>query len=99
LFLFLYHVLGDHPRGNSAKRLTTPANFPRGNDYMIIVSALVSARTHTHIHTHTHTQAYIHIHVHVNVHTNTLLSEERPVRRADKFTAICEPIVYTVWDP
>jgi hypothetical protein len=24
---------------------------------------------------------------------------ERPVLRADNLTAICEPIVYTVWDP
>jgi hypothetical protein len=23
----------------------------------------------------------------------------RPVRRADKLTAICEQIVYTMWDP
>jgi hypothetical protein len=28
-----------------------------------------------------------------------LVSRERPVRRADKLAAICEPIVYTMWDP
>jgi hypothetical protein len=28
-----------------------------------------------------------------------LESTERPVRRAANFTAICEPIVYTMWDP
>jgi hypothetical protein len=26
-------------------------------------------------------------------------SKVRPVRRADNFTAIYEPIVYTMWDP
>jgi hypothetical protein len=26
-------------------------------------------------------------------------SEVRPVRRADILVAICEPIVYTMWDP
>jgi hypothetical protein len=26
-------------------------------------------------------------------------SRARPVRRADNVTAICEPIVYTLWDP
>jgi hypothetical protein len=26
-------------------------------------------------------------------------SRARPVRRADNLTAICEPIVYTMWDP
>jgi hypothetical protein len=26
-------------------------------------------------------------------------SKVRLVRRADKFTAICEPILYTMWDP
>jgi hypothetical protein len=28
-----------------------------------------------------------------------LWSRERPVRRADNLTAICEPTVYTIWDP
>jgi hypothetical protein len=28
-----------------------------------------------------------------------LESRARPVRMADNLTAICEPIVYTVWDP
>jgi hypothetical protein len=26
-------------------------------------------------------------------------SKVRRVRKADNFTAICEPIVYTMWDP
>jgi hypothetical protein len=26
-------------------------------------------------------------------------SRARPVRKADNLTAVCEPIVYTVWDP
>jgi hypothetical protein len=26
-------------------------------------------------------------------------SKARPVRRADNLTAVCEPIVYTMWDP
>jgi hypothetical protein len=26
-------------------------------------------------------------------------SRARPVRMADKFTAVCEPIVQTMWDP
>jgi hypothetical protein len=26
-------------------------------------------------------------------------SRMRPARRADNLTAICEPIVYTMWDP
>jgi hypothetical protein len=26
-------------------------------------------------------------------------SEVRPVRKADNLTAICEPTVYTMWDP
>jgi hypothetical protein len=26
-------------------------------------------------------------------------SRALPVRRADNFTAVCEPIVYTAWDP
>jgi hypothetical protein len=28
-----------------------------------------------------------------------LESRVRPVHKADNFTAICEPTVYTVWDP
>jgi hypothetical protein len=28
-----------------------------------------------------------------------LVSRARPVRRADKLTAICEPNVYKMWDP
>jgi hypothetical protein len=28
-----------------------------------------------------------------------LESKVRPVRKADNLTAICEPIVYTLWDP
>jgi hypothetical protein len=28
-----------------------------------------------------------------------LRSRARPVRKADNLTAICEPIVYTMWDP
>jgi hypothetical protein len=26
-------------------------------------------------------------------------STAKPVRKADNFTTICEPIVYTMWDP
>jgi hypothetical protein len=26
-------------------------------------------------------------------------SKVRPVRKADNHTSICEPIVYTMWDP
>jgi hypothetical protein len=26
-------------------------------------------------------------------------STARPVRKADTFVAICEPIIYTMWDP
>jgi hypothetical protein len=28
-----------------------------------------------------------------------LESRERPMRRDDNLAAICEPIVYTMWDP
>jgi hypothetical protein len=31
--------------------------------------------------------------------TTFLGSKARQVRKFDKFTAICEPIVYTMWDP
>jgi hypothetical protein len=34
-----------------------------------------------------------------DISEKNLVSTARPVREADNVTAICQPTVYTVWDP